>query len=266
MRPVRSHLLLIGLLACLAVSRTGAADAQPSPRVIRVAVYDDIGVSDSLQQVLDVLGKYPDIACSRVKAKDIRDGKLSDFAVLIHPGGSGSKQAEGLEEAGLGRVREFVERGGGLIGICAGVYLASSEYSWSLHILDAKVVDRAHWARGHGNVRIRLTEEGKRILECDQDLQTILYYQGPLLAPADDPDVPDYQTLATYETEIAENGAPEGVMKGTTAIAAATFGKGRVVCFSPHPEKTAGLGRFVRLAVRWAAAGVDEPVKTGQRD
>ena len=59
--------------------------------------------------------------------------------------------------------------------------------------------------------------------------------------------------LATYNSEIAKKGAPSGVMVGTTAIAAGACGKGRVLCFSPHPEKTKGLEDFVCRAVRWAA-------------
>ena len=73
---------------------------------------------------------------------------------------------------------------------------------------------------------MRLTNEGKELLETDEDLLAIYYYQGPLLVPANDPNVPDYDTLATFETEVAENGAPKGVMKGTTAIAACSFGRG----------------------------------------
>lgn len=253
MRSTKGCRIFTCLLFSFVVGAAGADDVQRPPRTIRVAAYDDAGVSRSLLEVLAVLDQYPDVAYERIKANAIREGKLADYDVLIHPGGSGSKQAGSLEESGRDRVREFVDGGGGFVGICAGSYLASSDYSWSLHILDAKVVDRAHWARGHGDVQIRLTDAGKKLLECDEDLQTILYYQGPLLAPADKPEVPDYEPLATYETEIAKNGAPEGVMKGTTAIAAGSFGKGRVVCFSPHPEKTEGLGRFVHLAVRWAA-------------
>jgi hypothetical protein len=82
---------------------------------------------------------------------------------------------------------------------------------------------------------------------------TVRYNQGPLLAPADKKGVPEYEPLASFETEVAENGAPRGVMKGTTAIARAEFGTGRVVCFSPHPEQTPGLKSLVRQAVRWAA-------------
>jgi hypothetical protein len=42
-------------------------------------------------------------------------------------------------------------------------------------------------------------------------------------------------------------------MKGTTAIAAAPFEKGRVFCFSPHPEKTEELVDQVYRAIIWAS-------------
>ena len=57
--------------------------------------------------------------------------------------------------------------------------------------------------------------------------------------PGQDAAIPDYEPLASYETEIhSKGGAQPGVMKGTTAAARGTFGSGRVFCFSPHPEKT----------------------------
>jgi hypothetical protein len=55
--------------------------------------------------------------------------------------------------------------------------------------------------------------------------------------------------MATFKTEIAKNGAPQGVMPGTTAIARGEYGLGRVVCFSPHPELTKGLATFVLEAI-----------------
>jgi glutamine amidotransferase-like uncharacterized protein len=194
-------------------------------------------------------------ACERVSAQDIRDGKLDQFDVLIQPGGSGSKQAAALEKEGRQRIRNFVEAGGGYIGICAGAYLATAHYDWSLGILDAHVVDREHWARGYGDVEIKMQNSGKEALAAEGPVVTIRYHQGPLLAPAKKDDIPDYEELATYQTEIAKNGAKPGVMKGTTAVARGQFGKGRVICFSPHPEKTEGLEVFVESAARWAATG-----------
>jgi len=227
----------------------------PKPDTLRVAVYDDEGAGRSLARLVDVLEQFEDVEFERLSAAEIREGKLHGFDVLVHPGGSASRQASTLGEEGRERVRAFVEQGGGYVGFCAGAYLASADYGWSLGILDAKVLDRKHWNRGFGNVRVQLTVAGRRALGTDQEAVTIYYYQGPLLAPAGNPHIPDYQVLGTFQTEIAENGAPRGVMKGTTAVASATFGKGRVFCFSPHPERTKGLERFVYRAVRWAATG-----------
>ncbi len=241
------------LLFSLVLGRAAAEAPNKTPDKIRIAVYNGAGTGSSQKQVLAALDRFPDLVYTRVEGEDIRSGTLEEYDVLLHPGGSGSKQAKGLEEVGRDRVRQFIGQGGGYVGICAGAYLASSDYSWSLHVLDAKVVDRAHWARGNGDVKIRLTEKGKTLLDCADDLVTICYAQGPLLAPGEKADLPDYEPLALFETEIAKKGAPTGVMKGTTAIAASEFGEGRVVCFSPHPEKTEGLDRLLHLAVIWVA-------------
>ena len=180
--------------------------------------------------------------------------------MLVQPGGSGSKQAEALKPEGREAIKEFVRGGGGYVGICAGAYLASADYTWSLHILNAKVIDRQHWARGTGEVKVRMSAEGQRLFGVKDEVVSVFYGQGPLLAAAEQADLPAYETLGTYETEIAERGAPSGVMKGTTAFAAAEFGKGRVVCLSPHPERSAGLDGIIRRAVGWAA-GVGEEGK-----
>jgi glutamine amidotransferase-like uncharacterized protein len=246
-------MLLLGiamLVPCQIILATEPAETG----AIRVAIYADAGASKKgSPHVQRCLPPDMDFAIETVTAEEIRSGALKGFNVLIHPGGSGSKQAHTLGEEGRERVRQFVAEGGGFIGICAGAYLASANYPWSLNLLDARVVDSEHWARGKGEVQLRLPPAGRSALGIEQELVAIHYNQGPLLAPGENHDLDDYELLAAFETEIAENGAPSGVMKGTTAIARGTFGKGRVVCFSPHPEKTPGRDSFLRAAVRWAA-------------
>ncbi len=215
----------------------------------RIGVYVDEGAGNSVKDLLNVLSKFEGISIIKLKASDIRTGKLAGLDLLMHPGGSGGGQGRHLGEDGREAIREFVKTGGGFVGICAGSYLASSDYDWSLHILDAKVIDRKHWNRGRGTVEIALTEPGRKLLGTESQKLSIHYAQGPLLAPANRPDIEDYETIATFETEIAKNGAPEGVMKGTTAIAKGKFGSGRVLCFSPHPELTNGLEDMVRIAI-----------------
>jgi glutamine amidotransferase-like uncharacterized protein len=230
------------------------ADDAKDARTIRVAIYADAGVSKGdPAQVRACLPESNGFIVKNITAKSVRGGALDQFDVLIHPGGSGGGQAKSLGPDGLKRVREFVDGGGGFIGICAGTYLASDEYPSGLELIDARLVDVRHWARGVGKVNLRLPTEGRAALGTDDALQTIHYENGPLLSPGENKDISDFESLAVFESEIAENGAPSGVMKGTTAIARGEFGQGRVVCFSPHPEKSRGCKSFVTAAVRWAA-------------
>lgn len=255
---MRNGLKWMSAVAVMAVMGANALAVEPAgtPATVRVAVYDDgggggVGPSNVEKCLGKEVGAYK---YRRVGARDIRDGVLKEVDVLVQPGGSGSKQAEALKPEGREAIKDFVKNGGGYVGICAGSYLATTDYTWSLGILNAKVIDRKHWARGTGEVKIKITDEGKQLLAATDDVVAVYYGQGPLLAPDTKDDLPAYKPLAVYETEIAEKGAPSGVMKGTTAIAAASFGKGRVICISPHPEKTDGLDGFIRHAVSWVAA------------
>ena len=217
-----------GLVLLLITAAPAFGDDHP----IRVAVFQGAGVGPSCENLIAALtadtgGKF---RISRLFAEQIRDGKLADVDVLVHPGGSGSKQGEALGEQGRLAVRKYVRAGGGYLGVCGGAYLAANDYQWSLNLIDAKVVDKKHWARGKGTVTLRLSPQGSEFFQHADREMAIHYAQGPLLArrERDDPEVPDYESLAIYATEMAENGAPRGVMAGTSAVVRCEFGTGRV--------------------------------------
>jgi glutamine amidotransferase-like uncharacterized protein len=250
---LRNKAVLVFCLTFVA-ALAGPADLLAAAKTIRVAVFSDAGVTKAgIKQVEDCLPESQGFDVKTIDAKQIRDGDRKNFDVIIHGGGSASKQGETLGARGRDAVKTFVEGGGGFIGICAGAYLASAEYEWSLGVLDAKVIDRPHWARGEGDVQLRLTTAGEKALQPEQQVCTIHFENGPLLGPGKKDDIEDYEPLAIFESEMRKNDAPPGIMKGTTAIARGKFGKGRVVCFSPHPEKTPGREAFLQSAVRWAA-------------
>lgn len=228
---------------------SGVKSGDSNETAVRVGVYIDQGAGPSKKDLLYVLGKCDNVTIERLSAEDIRVGRLAEVDVLILPGGSGGGQGRHLGEEGRDAIRGFVRQGGGFVGICAGAYVASADYSWSLNLLDAKVVDREHWNRGTGAVDIVLTASGRELMNMNSNRVSIHYAQGPLLAPAGRPDIDDYEAIAMFETEIAKNGASPGVMKGTTAIARGQYGQGRVVCFSPHPEMTNGLESMVQVAI-----------------
>ena len=220
-----------------------------------MAVFEGDGVGKSCTNLLTILDNSSKIQLevSRVTTADIVAGKLDEFDVLIHPGGSGSKQGNDLGEDGRQQVRQFVSQGGGFLGVCAGAYLATNDYTWSLNLIDAKVVDRKHWARGTGTVQLELSPSGQDLFKAKSSELEIFYGQGPLLARRewDDPKIPDYESLAIYGSEIAKNGAPNGIMKGTSAAVRCDYGKGRVFCFSAHPELTEGLHYLIPTVVQW---------------
>ncbi len=229
---------------------TSTTEARSSP--IKVAVFVDEGVS-STQTLFEVLDADKNILAGTISAEQIRLGQLTGYDVIVHPGGSGSAQGKSLGELGRKKVRDFIRAGNGMVGICAGAYLATCDYEWSLNVLDAKVIDRKHWNRGTGTVAIDFSSRGLEAFSLANNKSDIYYHQGPLLAPAENPNIPDYQILATFAGEIAKNGAPTGVMIGTTAIARGNFERGRVICFSPHPEKSTQQNFILLNGIRWAA-------------
>jgi hypothetical protein len=259
-----AYLLCVLLTATFSLANVGRCEEKPStpdpraastPAAIRVAVYKGEGASQSRDEVIEVLRKRAGFDVHDITVDEIKAGKLAQFDVVIHPGGSGGGQGKALGEEGRAAERKFIEGGGGYIGVCAGAYLATCDYEWSLGVLDARVVDRKHWNRGFGEVQIGLGGSSKKVLGVDVKTSPIYYHQGPLLAPAANPDIPDYEELAKFETEIVKNGASPGVMTGCTAIAIGSFKEGRVLCFSPHPERDEPTEPMLVKAVQWAASG-----------
>lgn len=253
-RVLLSNILLA--IAVLAMARQANADDR-----ITVAVFKGEGVGSSVNNLIKSLGgmESQEFTMRRITADAIRAGDLSGVDVLIHPGGSGSRQGKALGEEGRKVATAFVDDGGGFLGVCAGGYLATNDYSWSLNLIDAKAVDRKHWARGNGIVKLQLSPVGASFFgHIGEDID-IHYGQGPLLGRRewDNKDVPDYQSLAIYKTGLALKGAPEGVMPGTSAIVRAEYGNGRVFCFSPHPEMTPGRESMIGYAVNWLAKAKD---------
>ncbi|MEQ1858348.1 MAG: BPL-N domain-containing protein [Chthoniobacteraceae bacterium] len=218
---------------------------------IRVALFDDSGsFGKGVPTVIDQLSKAKDIEVAKLDGDGIRAG-LSGYDVVIFTGGSGGKQANTIGLLGREQVRRFVEAGGGYIGICAGAYLACDGFSWGVKVLDAKTPS-SKWARGTADLEIEANDAGQKALGL-QRTSTIRYVNGPVLTPANNPAIPDYEPLVFFRTETAKNGSLVGAQIDTPAMARGACGKGRVIVSSPHPEQTAGMERWTEHAVRAVA-------------
>src|ERR1700759_4694985 len=79
----------------------GASTLQAEPKAIRVAIFSDAGVAKAgIKQVKDCLLASQGFEVETIDARQIRSGDLKNFDVLIHGGGSASKQGETLGAEG----------------------------------------------------------------------------------------------------------------------------------------------------------------------
>lgn len=223
---------------------------------LRVAIFEGKGASSGGIATTErrITTSLPQASVTRVKAADWATIDLKRFDVVVFTGGSGSAQAESLGKEGRDNVREYVRGGGGYVGICAGAYLACSNFTWGLGILNANTVS-SKWQRGQAFVDFEITDEGRNLLGDAKGAFKVRYHNGPIIKPAGRFDVPAYTTVALFRSEIAGYGSPVGIMVNSPAQAIGTFGKGRVFISSPHPESTPGLEHLIPRGVLWAGGG-----------
>ena len=100
---------------------------------------------------------------------------------------------------------------------------------------------------------MELTPAGAAMLGGPTNVD-VLYHQGPVVGPANATNLPPYEVLAYFRTEVASNNTPAGIMINSPAIFAGQFKSGKVVCISPHPEQTAGLEYIVPQAIHWVTS------------
>ena len=225
----------------------------------KIAVLD-VGTTYTLHEVLKELGfRYTVLSAER-----IREGALvkEGYDVLILPPGSGTTEARLLGKEGVVRVAEFIYRGGGYVGICAGAYAPIKGYneptSW-FQIVDAKLRNWPVWWLGTGIVRVEVTKPGNPVVFGFRDGFEAIYWNGPVLEPYDlgndtvlGIDAPPYTELVRYVSTSHEPGAfsygwgklnrtyVDRVLANGSAVVLSYYGRGKIVLFSFHPELLSG--------------------------
>jgi putative intracellular protease/amidase len=228
-------------------------------RPLKIGVYFSSDKDGNAKLLINSGKRLEGADVSRLDPADFATKDLSQFDIIVFSGGSGSAQAKSIGEEGKEAVRKFVRNGGGYLGICAGAYLASSGYSWSLNLLNSRTLTTGPkgWIRGGGAVNIEVTDEGASVFGPVKQTFPIRYNNGPIVGPASKPDLPPYKVAAWFRTELAENGNPVGLMVNTPAAIYENYGKGRVMAISPHAEGTKNMDNFLPRALVWL--GGDAP-------
>ena len=244
--------------------------APKSPNTLQVAVFDGTGTGPSRIDLCRVIEDASDISLHDVGPEQMKAEVLEQFDVLVFPGGSGSKQGNAIGEKGREAVRKYVADGGGIVGICAGAYLCSAHYKWSLDLIDASTFTgsveipgkgkKPLWYRGvEADIDMELTPQGERLFAGAGIPRNFVvrYCNGPIISPKDLEALEDYEVLAWFRSENGLWESQEGTMINTPAIVLGEFGKGRVISVSPHPEFTPSLHPIITQAIHWTASASD---------
>lgn len=226
-------------------------------RGMAYAMYDCEGVGGSGPRQLEKVAKASEGAftVTRVCPEDIREGALDQFRGVLFPGGSGKAIAQALEPEGQGRVKDFVKKGGGYVGICAGAYLATCRIDGYLEM--AGMYHNQPWRKGSGVLKVELTPEGEKVFGTEFKSFKTRYNNGPVWGH-EEGDTPEGEfapvtVLANFrEAAKTKEGRQADEMVGTPAITATEYGAGRLLMISPHPETHAKLFPLVTRGVIWA--------------
>ena len=58
--------------------------------------------------------------------------------------------------------------------------------------------------RGIADLKMQATAAGREVLGYPAEEVTVHYHNGPLLVPADNPAIPDFEPLSLFRTETAK--------------------------------------------------------------
>ena len=160
----------------------------------------------------------------RIHEKDFETADLTKYDLLFFPGGGGYVFTEKAQQ----RLRDFLTNGGGYVGICAGACAA----------LDFKLVDCNYFSfRERGLAEVHLMPHPITDGYAPDRRMWLSHYNGPFIEPSK-----DVQVVVMYNS-----GPPYA------AIVVKSYGKGRVVVISPHPEAQSDSRPLVLNSFLWAS-------------
>lgn len=221
-------------------------------RPLNIGIYQGIGAPDgSVDAIKQRALTLEGAKVTLIKAEEFATMDLSQFDIIAFSGGMSTAQAKGLGKAGRDAVVRYVYNGGSYLGICAGAYLATSGNEWSLGILNGRTVS-PDWLRGAAYLKLQLSPDGQSIFDGPKDTFYVRYHNGPIIEPANKPELPPYTVDAYFRTEVdGFKTTPIGIQVNSPAVIRATYGKGRVLTISPHPENSRGLENFIPRGLVW---------------
>ena len=179
----------------------------------------------------------------------IKEPWTASCALLVFPGGADLGYCRTLNGEGNRKIKQFVQRGGAYLGLCAGGYYGSSRCEFEVGSKRMEVIGSRELAFFPGTCRgcafagfVYHSEEGSRAVELKAEKTALAegsvpdvfrsYYNGGGVFV----DAPKYkdqgvEVLASYTEPL---GVESG--EGAAAIVYCKVGEGAAVLTGPHPE------------------------------
>lgn len=250
------HLLILLILLFAQCTQTQKPfEKKPQTDKIQVAVFDGHGGAQTcIWEAVAAIKLDSEMEVRTITTADIANNVLDSLDAIIIPGGGGSRQFLNMSALNQQRIKDFVARGGGAVGICAGAYLFSNTPDYAcLQLNGAQAIDIEHDNRGHGISKLTLTDEGKKLFPeiAARDTSYVMYYEGPVFVKNEN-DTIAYETLAVMQSDVHEEGnAPSNMTNNKPFFITNSYGKGRVFSSIAHPEATPGMIWMIPRMVRW---------------
>ena len=223
---------------CAAPAKKCAAPAKKcAPKYIgkkiKTGFYIDKGSRGGGVLLLARLLHYsPQIDMTLLNGEDLRKGKLKGLDMIVMPGGSSQLQMESMGKEGVKALQDFVRKGGAYVGICAGFHITLNRPERA-QLMPYTYIREAVGARG--DVQIDLSKEGAKILGVKPGKRMVRYSRGPIAKEAKWAKG-SCKTYALYTSSISPLGRAGKSFFNTPALIAGTYGKGKVIASSFHPE------------------------------
>ena len=224
----------------------------------KIGIYIGNGSSHSWLWLVDLFEKYGLYDIAFIEGKDILENKLNTIDVFIVSGGDTFAIAEEIGEAGSYKVKNFLEKDGSYIGICAGAYLMLSSSKTPLRFFNfsggkirnlasalPKPISMSYkFSTPYGCQYIYHPVRGEVQI---QSLSIPPFYGsgsviapifgGALIAPSEDLiSLANFHGFTENTIFLADPKIASDVFSGSCAAAKKNYGKGMIFLYSPHFE------------------------------
>ena len=228
--------VLAAFTGCVGAAGRGRP-ALPEAKPLRVAVFVDKGARNiGAFRWLEITARMNDAVATPVDGEAVRAGALDAADVLVMPGGSSVTEAKSLGAEGRGKVKDFIKRGGGYVGTCAGCCLLmepASHHPDMLHLIPFKFGPSG----GKADLSIAFNERATALAGIKKGKASVRFSEGPVLLPSKPVEGANVEVVGTYDSDLNSMSDKERPSRaGCAAAVAGTYGKGRLFVFAVHPE------------------------------